>query len=110
MGGARDHDDVDVPPQHSGCAIWMHEGLEELQGIFLDNGESLRLLEERWLREEDLADADGATGVSRWRAAPPPGSAARCLASMRRVQLAATARLGRVGELVVATGATLRLA
>jgi hypothetical protein len=108
MGGPRDHDDIDVLPQHPGRVIWAHEGLEEFQGISLDNAESLRLLEERWLREDDVGDSEGATGVSRWRPVPPPSPAARCPASMRRVELDATARLGTVGELLVATGAGLR--
>jgi hypothetical protein len=107
-GGPRDHDHVDMLPQHPGRAIWAHEGLAEFQGIILDNAGSLRLLEERRLREDDASDSEGGTGVSRWRPAPPPSPADRRPASMRHVELGATARLGTVGELLVATGAGLR--
>src|SRR5205807_8540212 len=62
-----DCDRAALLPQHPGRAVWAHEGLEEFQGIFLDNAESLRLLEERWLREGDAADPGAASGVSRWR-------------------------------------------
>lgn len=108
MGGLRDHDDIDVLPQHPGRAMWAHEGLEEFQGFFLESAESLRLLEERSLREDDDADSEGATGVPRWRPVPAPSPATWCPASMRRVELDATARLGTVGELLVATGVGLQ--
>jgi hypothetical protein len=104
-GGPRDHDHIDVLPQHPERAIWAHEGREEFQGISPD-AESLRLLEERWLWE---AHPDGMTGgVSRWRLAPPASPTARCLASIRRAELAATARLSKVGKLLVTTGAGRR--
>src|SRR5205807_13442 len=103
-----DCDRAALLPQHPGRAVWAHEGLEEFQGIFLDNAESLRLLEERWLREGDAADPGAASGVSRWRPAPPPTPAARLLASMRGVELGVMARLGRAGGLLVAAGARLR--
>jgi hypothetical protein len=108
MGGPRDHDDIDVLPQHPGRAMWAHEGLDEFQGIFFDKAERLRLLEERRLCEDDASDPKGAAGASRWRPVPPPSPADRCPASMRCVELGATARLRTVGELLVATGASLR--
>jgi hypothetical protein len=105
LHGPRDHNHVDVLPQHPERAIWAHEGPEEFQSISPD-AESLRLLEERWLRE---AHPEGTTGgVSRWRPAPPPRPTARCLASIRRAELATTARMGRVGELLVTTRAGMR--
>ena len=101
-----DCDRAALLPQHPGRAVWAHEGLEEFQGIFLDNAESLRLLEERWL--DDAAAPEGAAGVSRWRPASQPGPAARCRASVRRVELSAMAWLARLGELLGAAAAGLR--
>jgi hypothetical protein len=89
MGGPRDHDDIDVLPQHPGRAMWAHEGLEEFQGFFLESAESLRLLEERSLREDDDADSEGATGVPRWR---PVQHRARLLGARRRCAVSSSMR------------------
>ena len=101
-----DCDRAALLPPHPGRAVWSHDGLEEFQGIFLENDDGWRLLEERWLREAEHVGDPG--GVSRWRPAPAPGLATRCVVSMSGVHSEVTGGLRRGVERVSATAGEVR--